>query len=249
MKKLLLFILLCVPVHAQTAPGTIQPPVTTTALNAVTTNTSSSALSVKLYGAIAVDVTITGGTVNLNIQGQIDSAATFRNLTGVSNADGSTVTTITSSGSYVFPTAGMENVKAVTTSISGATVTVKWRPVPSVGRAIPPYTGNSPPVSLTDNGTSIATNAALGKAFRVTALTANVTLSNPTNATDGQTITWEIIQNASAAKTLSFDTKFSFGAEITGCTISTTTSSHDFITVVYNSTTDRFMVRGCLTGF
>jgi hypothetical protein len=103
--------------------------------------------------------------------------------------------------------------------------------------------------SLTDNGATIATDASLGNNFRVTALTASVTLSNPTNPTNGQVVTWEVIQNAAAAKTLAFGTTFAFGAELTGCTISATLSSHDFITAVYNSTTSKWYVRGCLTGY
>lgn len=107
----------------------------------------------------------------------------------------------------------------------------------------------NPNTSLTDNGSTIATNAALGNNFRISALTANVTLSNPTNPTDGQVITWEVIQNAGAAKTLAFGAAFGFGAEITGCTISATLSSHDFVTAIYNSTTTKWYVRGCITGY
>jgi hypothetical protein len=103
--------------------------------------------------------------------------------------------------------------------------------------------------SLTDNGSTIATNAALGNNFRVTALTANVTLSNPTNPTDGQAVSWEVIQNASAAKTLAFGGAFGFGAEITACTISVGLSSHSFITAIYNSTAAKWYVRGCITGY
>jgi hypothetical protein len=106
-----------------------------------------------------------------------------------------------------------------------------------------------PNVSLTDNGTTIATNASLSNNFRVTALTANVTLSNPTNPTDGQIVSWEVIQNAAAAKTLAFDAAFGFGAEITACTISTTLSSHNFITAIYNSTAAKWYIRGCITGY
>lgn len=106
-----------------------------------------------------------------------------------------------------------------------------------------------PSDSLTDNGTTIATNASLGNNFRVTALTANVTLSNPTNSADGQRVVWEVIQNAGAAKTLAFGTNFGFGTEITACTVSTTLSSHNFITATYNSTTTKWYVTGCLTGY
>lgn len=106
-----------------------------------------------------------------------------------------------------------------------------------------------PNTSLTDSGTAIGTDAHVGNNFRVTPLTANVTLANPTNPSDGQVITWEIIQNAASAKTLAFGTKFGFGAEITACTISPVLSSHNFITAIYNSTTDKWYIRGCLTGY
>lgn len=106
-----------------------------------------------------------------------------------------------------------------------------------------------PNVPLTDNGTTIATNAALGNQFRVAALTANVTLSNPTNPSDGQNISWEVIQHASAAKTLAFGNQFAFGAEITACTISSSTSTRNFITALYNSTTTKWYIRGCITGY
>lgn len=107
----------------------------------------------------------------------------------------------------------------------------------------------SVPVSITDNGTTLATDASTSNTFRSTALTAGVTLSNPTNPTNGERITWEIIQNASSAHTLAFGNKFAFGAEITDCTISTNLSSHNFITAIYNSTTDKFYVVGCVTGY
>ncbi|HJQ26907.1 MAG TPA: hypothetical protein VKA60_23535 [Blastocatellia bacterium] len=134
----LLLLLLAVPAWGQTSPGsTTGPPLPTTVMNAVTTNTTGSPVVVQFFGALLADVTITGGTVNLNVKGRIDSSSTYRTLTGINNADGSTITTITASGSYVFPAGGMYDVVPVTSSISGATVTVKFRAIPSVGRALP----------------------------------------------------------------------------------------------------------------
>lgn len=143
-----------------------------------------------------------------------------------------------------FGTAATQN-----TGTSGATIPLlnganTYSGVQTYGKAM-----ITPSNSLTDNGSTIATDASLGNNFRVTALTANVTLSNPTNSVDGQRVVWEVIQHASAAKTLAFDTNFKFGAEITACTISSTTSTHNFITAVYNSTTTKWYVVGCLTGY
>jgi hypothetical protein len=102
-------------------------------------------------------------------------------------------------------------------------------------------------VALTDAAT-ITTDASVGNKFRVT-LGGNRTLGNPTNATDGQTLEYEIIQDGTGSRTLTFDTKFSFGTDITACTLTTTASKRDFITVYYNSTTDKFYIRGCIKGY
>jgi hypothetical protein len=103
------------------------------------------------------------------------------------------------------------------------------------------------PESLTDAAT-IATDASLSNRFRVT-LEGNRTLGNPTNASDGQQIVWEIIQDAVGGRTLAFDTKFVFGAEITGCTIGATATYRSFVSAVYNSTADRFFVVACVTDY
>lgn len=145
------------------------------------------------------------------------------------------VTTVTNAGAVtITTTAGNGNI----------TLTTNGTGIISTAKAVV-----SPPVSITDNGTTLATDASLGNNFRSTALTANVTLSNPTNSTNGERVVWEIIQNAGAAKTLAFDTNFGFGAEITGCTISATLSSHNFITAIYNSTATKWYVVGCVTGY
>lgn len=102
-------------------------------------------------------------------------------------------------------------------------------------------------VALTDAST-IAVDASLGNKFRVT-LGGNRTLGNPTNATDGQTLTFEIIQDGTGSRTLAYDTKFAFGTDITGATLTTTLNKRDFLTVQYNSTADKFYVVGFVKGY
>ena len=103
------------------------------------------------------------------------------------------------------------------------------------------------PVALTDAAT-IATNAALANAFRVT-LGGNRTLGNPTNAYDGQVLTWEIIQDGTGSRTLALDTKFALGTDITSVTLTTTASKRDFLTAVYNASADKFYVRAFVKGY
>ncbi len=168
-------------------------------------------------------------------------------LTGTSAA--ARVVTIPDIGTDTGATVALSPTSTTTTQALFATATAGLYGPRAIANADLPVALINTPVSLTDNGTTIATNAALSNQFLVTALTANVTLSNPTNSVNGQKITWEVIQNAVAAKTLAFDTNFKFGAEITACTISTTLSSHNFINAQFNSTTGKWNILGCITGY
>ncbi len=103
------------------------------------------------------------------------------------------------------------------------------------------------PVNLTD-GATINTNAALGNHFRVI-LGGNRTLANPTNATDGQRILFEITQDGTGSRTLALGNKFAFGVDITEVTLSTAINKKDFIGVQYNSTADKFYVIAVAKGY
>ncbi|MBI3654093.1 MAG: hypothetical protein HY231_23935 [Acidobacteria bacterium] len=103
------------------------------------------------------------------------------------------------------------------------------------------------PVTLTDAAT-IAVNASLGNNFICT-LGGNRTLGNPTNGTNGQQLTFELVQDATGSRTLTLDTKYAFGTDITGVTLTTTANKRDFLTVVYNATADKWFVRGFIKGY
>lgn len=96
------------------------------------------------------------------------------------------------------------------------------------------YTKNQAvtPVSVTLSGTAIATDASLSNTFTIT-LTANATLSNPTNLKTGGNYTWIIKQGGTGSMTLSFDTYFAWSGG-TAPTLTTTVSAIDTITAIYN---------------
>jgi hypothetical protein len=104
-----------------------------------------------------------------------------------------------------------------------------------------------PPVGLTDAAT-IATDASLGNHFRVT-LGGNRTLGNPTNPTDGQKVMWELIQDGSGTRTITLDTNFAFGTDITAVTLTTAASKRDFLGAVYNSTAGKWYVIAFVKGY
>lgn len=120
---------------------------------------------------------------------------------------------------------------------------------PTVGNAIFGVKGSfvTIPSTLTDAAT-IATDASLSNNFTVT-LGGNRTLGNPTNAADGQVIVYQFIQDATGSRTITLDTKFAFGTDITGVTLTTTANKRDFMTVKYDSTADKFYVVAFVKGY
>lgn len=104
-----------------------------------------------------------------------------------------------------------------------------------------------PPVTLTDAAT-IATDASLSNQFRVT-LGGNRTLGNPTNPTDGQKVMWELIQDGTGSRTITLDTAFALGTDISSITLSTTAGKRDFLGAVYNSTTSKWYIIAFVKGY
>jgi len=104
--------------------------------------------------------------------------------------------------------------------------------------------------TLTDAAT-IAVDASKGNHFRVT-LAGNRTLGAPTNPTDGQRILFEVIQDATGARTLGYASGsggYAFGLGIPTPTLTTTASKRDFIGFVYNSTAALWYCLAFVNGF
>jgi hypothetical protein len=106
---------------------------------------------------------------------------------------------------------------------------------------------SSTPVTLADAAT-ISTNAALGTYFRVT-LGGNRTLANPTGATDGQKILWEVIQDGTGGRTITLGANFALGSTISSATLSGTAGKRDFLGAIYNSATGLFYVTALVEGY
>lgn len=102
-------------------------------------------------------------------------------------------------------------------------------------------------VTLTD-GATISVNATLGDVFKVT-LGGNRTLSNPTGAVDGQRMTFRIRQDGTGSRTLTLDTKFRLGTDLTSTTLTTTVDKTDYLGVIYHATDDKFDVVAFVKGF
>lgn len=89
-----------------------------------------------------------------------------------------------------------------------------------------------PAVALTDAAT-IATDASLANMFTVT-LAGNRTLATPTNLQSGGSIYFEVVQDSTGARTLTYGTAFKFSGGTN--TLTTTASAIDTIACRYDGT-------------
>lgn len=103
------------------------------------------------------------------------------------------------------------------------------------------------PVTLTDAAT-IVTDASLSNHFRVV-LGGNRILGNPTNPTDGQKVVWEIIQDNTGSRTLSYGGQFALGSDIVVIFLSTTPNKRDFIGATYNATETKWYITAVVRGY
>lgn len=137
--RLLLFLVLAIPVAAQTGPGNVRPPDNATRMmNAVTANGSALLpLNTRIFGAVKLTITISG-TATVNFEGRIDISQSFGARRGVKESDtaNTTITSTTTSGDYVVYLAGDEEFNPRVSGCSACTVTVWARPIPSIGKAI-----------------------------------------------------------------------------------------------------------------
>ena len=100
-------------------------------------------------------------------------------------------------------------------------------------------------VTLTD-APVIAVNAAQGNHFRVT-LAGNRQLQNATSPVDGQKVTFEVIQDGTGGRTLSYDTAYDFG--IVGAPVLTTTAgARDLLGFVYSASKGAWLFAGITKG-
>ena len=117
------------------------------------------------------------------------------------------------------------------------------------GAALPAYL--APKVTTLTDGSSIAVNAALGNDFKVT-LGGNRTMAAPSNPLDGQKITFEVIQDGTGSRTLTWTTgssgAYSFGSG-TAPTLTTTAGASDLVGFRYSSTKSRWLYLGAQGGF
>lgn len=108
----------------------------------------------------------------------------------------------------------------------------------------------TPKVSALTDGATIASDWSTGNHMTVT-LAGNRTLSNPTNAVNGQRVVYAFRQDGTGSRTLAFDTKFRFGTDLPSVNVALSTAANktDYLGVIYHSTDDKFDIVAFIKGY
>lgn len=216
--------------------------------NAVTATVASVVTKSVVTNALAA----TGSSADVLLGNGNWGVVAFANTTNSLAAPGTTNVFLNGKGLWDVP-AGTSSGGG-TTFIDGSSVTnvnlkSNWATkLTAAGTTNITFAPNAPVTLSYASGTNVATDASLGTYFRLTA-TNTTFLANPTNPTDGQRVIWCIIQDATGNRTLSTDTQFAFGTDITGLTLTTNANKRDFITAVFNSATTNWYVVGFTRGY
>jgi hypothetical protein len=94
---------------------------------------------------------------------------------------------------------------------------------------------------------TITLDASAGGHFRVT-LTGNPAIASPANPADGQKITFELIQDGTGGRTVTWGAAFDFGSA-TVPVLTVTASKRDLIGWVYSASLAAWMFAGISKGF
>lgn len=209
-----------------------------------------------LTESVSSVLTITGGTANvldggITLEVKQSSAvqsgylsntdwSTFNNKQPTITGAASTITTanLTANRAVISNGSGKVDVSAVTDTelgyLSGVSSAVQTQINAKANQT--PFVQTI--VNLLDAAT-IAVNAASGNIFRVT-LAGNRTLGNPAGASDGQMLSFEISQDGVGGRTLAFDTKYRFSADLPQPDLTSTASKLDRLLFQYNAAADKF---------
>ena len=111
------------------------------------------------------------------------------------------------------------------------------------------FTGQvSPAVVALTFGSNIAVVASEGNDFRVTLTSSAATIENPSSPTDGQQIKFQITQDATGSRTVTWGAIYDFGTAGAPA-LSTAANATDIIGFVYNAAKSKWMCLGSALGF
>ena len=167
-----------------------------------------------LSGTLGITGATTGSTLTLTglFSGASQTLSSTLIVTGLASLNGGATVPTLAAGTN---STGVANAAFVTTAVASATS------VPSV-------------VTLT-YGATISTNAASGLVFAATLTGSTAVLANPTGLVSGQSYAWQITQDSTGSRLLTYGTLFLWQQK-TPPVLSTAAGAIDLITAIYNGT-------------
>ena len=188
----------------------------------------------------------------LTASGTISAASgTFTSLsvsgTGVAlsghSHTASNISDFSSAVSGLLPVVNVVQGSGVSVTSSSGTFTVSASGIASFTQLYPTV------MNLGDVSSTVSTDADTGQIFDVR-LTGNVTLSNPTNPTNGVTLRWRIKQDGSGGRAVTLDTTFQIPSSATSpLPFSTAPDTTDLLAATYNSATDKWDIIAFVMGY
>ena len=198
---------------------------------------------------ISANHTFTNG---LTASGTISAASgTFTSLsvsgTGVAlsghSHTASNISDFSSAVSGLLPVVDVVQGSGINVTSSSGTFTVSASGIASFTQLYPTV------MNLGDVSSTVSTDADTGQIFDVR-LTGNVTLSNPTNPTNGVTLRWRIKQDGSGSRTVTLDSAFKIPSSATDpLPFSTAPDTIDLLAATYNSATDKWDIIAFVMGY
>jgi hypothetical protein len=242
------------PSSAVTSSGTVTASLASAGAGTVLGNNgSSSAAPAYTVAPVLGKNATTAGTLGLANGGASGTTITVQNLGATTAYNFNLPATAGSSGAPLVSGGGSS------TSMSWGTVTGSGNFAMS---ASPTFTGTITAAainasaavvagvsSLSIVSSAIATNAALGNYFYVQLASGSTTMSAPSNAADGQIITYELEQPSSGSSgTVSWNAAFDFGV-LSAPTLSTTNGEYDIVGFRYSARKSAWLYLGAQFGF
>lgn len=116
----------------------------------------------------------------------------------------------------------------------------------TTGRVLPTKAPIVPQIQSPTFASTVTIDASTGSEFRIT-LTGNLTLANPTNPSDGQSILFVLTQDATGSRTLTLGSAFNVGGLTV--TLSTAANKVDHLLVHYRASASKWDVLAFGTGY
>lgn len=151
-------------------------------------------------------------------------------------------------GSGVQGTTGPQGIQGLTGSGAQGTTGTQGVQGTQGTQGIQGLVGNSSVVQLSFSD-PLATDASSGDVFDVT-LTGNITLSNPTNPTDGKTLRWRILQDGTGNRTVTLGNNFVIPSSATDpLPWSTAANAMDILAATYHAGRGKWDIVAFVPGY